>query len=97
VAESNLAIQPLELRNCPTYRRYFFGYDGTLVCTTSDHKEEEAELLQVPWNRYKLLQPMPRRLRVFDGGNKIVMLQRAVNLWNLVAVRPFILGVIFTQ
>jgi hypothetical protein len=46
----------------------------------------------VPWHGYKLLQPIPRFLRIFDGGKSVLLAQRAVNLWSLIMARPAIIG-----
>jgi hypothetical protein len=44
-------------------KRYFFGYDGTLIETSRALGAGASEFLRVPWHHYVFPQPMPRRLR----------------------------------
>ena len=50
-------------------RRYFFGHDRTLLWQTADGTLHEEEVMLAPWSRGRMIQPLPRRLRVWPPLN----------------------------
>lgn len=61
--------------------RWFWGYDGTLLCKKSPGRgaaEAEREIYGVPWAGTVGIQPIPRVLRGYHGDDSLLSLTRQV-------------------
>jgi hypothetical protein len=83
--KANLKVK--ELERCK-FARYFFGYDGTLICLDDHSAGGTSEVMLVPWHHYRMHQPIPPYLRGFDRGQTQTFLQALVSLVGLALTRP---------
>lgn len=86
--EANVQIQSLERTGQFNAYRYFFGFDGTLICHDTRLATDEPEVFTIPWQHYRIQQPIPRMLRVFDHGPAFGAFQVLVSLWTALVTRP---------
>jgi hypothetical protein len=89
VAQAHLKVK--ELERSLDFLRYFFGYDGTLIRLDGRSGSDHPEVFAVPWQHYRIAQPIPSYLRGFDRGQAQTFLQIVVSLLVLAVTRPFAL------
>jgi hypothetical protein len=86
------AIQEIALSDALQGPRWFWGYDGALLCKTGreDRPEKvERELYWVPWTRALGIQPIPKPLRGYrDGASAIGLVRRSLGIIVAVCFRP---------
>jgi hypothetical protein len=82
---AEIALRPNEL---DSLERYFWGYDGTLVCMRPGRGATAPELFRVPWHQYMAAQPMPKFLRTWHLGRQSWGLEVAVSSLSLIVLRP---------
>jgi hypothetical protein len=92
VKRANLKVK--ELDGNGNFPRYFFGYDGTLISLNQRSDTDEPEAFNVPWQKYRMLQPIPRPLRVYGGSRALGVFQILASLGKMALTRP---GAFFSE
>jgi hypothetical protein len=82
------AIKPIKLERTTEHPRFFFGFDGTLVCVGSIFESNEPEMFVLPWHPYRIRQPLPKYFRTFRIGLPWVVLNILRSVGPLAVTHP---------
>lgn len=84
----DIAAVPLDASSVCSGRRYFWGYDGTMISKGPQEAGAASEYMSVPWHSYKFQQPMPRKMRGWHITGVNLKRERRLSLLAAAIARP---------
>lgn len=84
---TNLIGEDVSLKLIEGNTRYFFGYDGSLLNSTSQENRNN-EFFKIPWNNYIGKQPVPKAFRNFTDSKIIRLTAKFTSLLTIIITRP---------
>ncbi|HTC44722.1 MAG TPA: hypothetical protein VK696_06705 [Steroidobacteraceae bacterium] len=78
----------LDTRHTQNVYRYFWGYDGTMLCVDPQLTVPNPETFPIPWHHFVMAQPIPAWWRVWTGSDKNKTRERLGSLFQMLILRP---------
>jgi hypothetical protein len=97
VAGLNILEVDLDTRHSKNFYRYFWGYDGTMLCLDPRSTQPDAEIVRIPWHHAIMAQPIPPSRRRWTGSDESKRQEQFFSLVQLLFQRPRLFAQVVRQ